>query len=434
VVLAILTGGAGLSLVPGPLYDSPPEVWEMGLLIPEGPNLFTMALCAGDRATIPLAGEGYRLLDPSSTDPRIGQLSLSEDATRLHFSTEMPGQVILSFGVGAMEEGGALEMVQTVRVYLRVGLCTAPGETADPVAQEFLDRSMAGMPPISGYLFPGGEPETQQLLACQGQRYSYLFTAPAGVRNTASSDPAVATLVHYAPSGRLMVYATGTGNATLHLEVDELDFPVNDERWQPMTLQVSAIDCSAASTDEGDNEEGEDQGADNEEAQGSPDGNHEGQQVGGQSAAAGTSQVIGVSVSGGGSVTISQTMSGNSPGSGDGQDGASGTASAGTTSFTTRVQLSPGDSSSIFVGVSNGGTGDIGGKLDMYGSRGITVTAEASGDIVGLVQTCTYCWRFTLPAGPTEAGTGVTLNIAVDEDEDPDSYTVADINLETQNL
>lgn len=437
LVLAILAGGAGVALDPVPQYENPPGAWEMGTLTAEGPNLFTMVLCTGDQVGIPLAGDGYHMADPYSSDPRVGQLLLSEEALTMFVSAGMPGHVMLSFKVGPVDEIGTLGQVQTVRIHLRVGLCNAPDEAPDPEALDFINRSLAANPATAGYLVPTVEPDTYRLLACAGQRYNYLFTSPVTVRNVGTSDPEVATLVHKAPSDRLVVYASGPGTATLHLEADELGFPLNLEEWRAIVIETTVIACTAP-----DGEAGGDGSSDGTLSLDPEDGSQgttaslpAGEDPGttsGSSDAHTYNQYIGLSVSGGGTVAVSQSLWVNGPSSQDGGEGTLGSPSADWMTLVARVELSPDDTSSIFVGVSNAEDEAIAYKLSMYGSRGFTVTATASGDILDLVQTCTYCWRFVLPGGPTTAGTGITLHLAVKDGTDPGSIVIGDLELEAQ--
>ena len=462
VILTLLATGAGVALNPAPMYEAAPAPWEMGVLIPEGFNLYQLALCSGQSVTFPMAGEGILLTNGRSLDPRVGELLYNDNFSLLQVQAGLPGQTLLSFDIAAIDAEGILGPNQTLRIHLRVGLCSSPDEALDPAMEEYLNRSAAAAPALAGYLFPTLEENTYQLLACQGQRYSYQFTPSTQVRDSGVSDPGVADLVLYNPPGKLMIYATGTGMASLTFEADELDFPMNLEDWQTVTLLVSVIPCSAV-VDDGD--DGDLTAPDDyislddetEPAQTAGDGDDDEDIDGGDGddgevgdTGTGTPEsdptdspewVDGDNIDnsaditiGGGTVAIGQALNVDNPAIGGDDDEGLGTSSDDGTTFAAHVELNPGDTTNIFVGVSNEGQGDIAYTLRLKGASGVTVSASAGGGITDMVQTCAFCWKFVLPGGAGGAGTGITLTIAVADNASPGFINLGTVELKATNV
>ena len=115
-------------------------------------------------------------------------------------------------------------------------------------------------------------------------------------------------------------------------------------------------------------------------------------------------------------------------------DESLGTTSDDGTSFAAHVELNQGDTSNIFVRLSNQGQGDIAYVMSIPGTGGVSVSATPTGDITQFARTGVYTWKFLLPGGVSSADTGIKLTLAIPDAAPTGFYSLGAVTLRPVNV
>lgn len=456
----MLATGMGLTLNQNTLLDGDPLNLEMGVLLPQGPNLYRLTLCQAEEARFPLTNERLVLINPRSTDPQVGQLAILVGSQTLVVTSGQVGDTILSFEAALVNEMDQVGSSQTLAIQLHVTQCGTSGPIIDlnpsPVvpepAMEAVPASVTSNPspltstPPSGQLLSLGG-KNYVLGACRGLRYNYDFDSPALVRQVSSQNKRVANLVLYTQPAHLLLITVGRGTTLVSFQADIQEFPTNTVRWQLYTIQVTVNSCtpfeaanqitheiiSLSSTSTSSSYQPLYQPPTTTQASsGGSSGGVTGT-VGGTSGGS-SGGGSGASVIGGGSLAVSQALQAGAVTFTGDHDEALGTTSDDGTSFAAHVELNQGDTSNIFVRLSNQGQGDIAYVMSIPGTGGVSVSATPTGDITQFARTGVYTWKFLLPGGVSSADTGIKLTLAIPDAAPTGFYSLGAVTLRPVNV